>query len=232
MQRNEPKVNSSEILKDFIPYQTKKLPQKELLQVSASFKNHMSKRRSIREFSSEDVPAEAVLNAIAAACSAPSGANKQPWHFCLIKNEDLKMRIREKAEKEELKSYSERMNEQWLKDLEPLGTDHIKPFIQEAPYLIVVFKKPYELVDGKRVPNYYVNESVGIATGILIAALHNAGLATLTHTPSPMNFLHKVLERPENERAYLLMPVGYPKKGTTVPNINRKPFHEVMTQYF
>ncbi len=199
---------------------------------SKSFKSLIEKRRSIRDFSSEDVPIEAIKNAIMTACSAPSGANKQPWHFCLVSHPGLKSEIRRSAEAEELKSYQERMSDQWLKDLEPLGTDHKKPFLEEAPYLIVIFKKPYDIVDGKKIPNYYVNESVGIATGVLITALQNAGLATLTHTPSPMNFLQTLLKRPENERAYLLLPVGYPKKNAEVPSIYRKQPIEVLTEYF
>jgi nitroreductase len=150
----------------------------------------------------------------------------------MITNPELKKQIRKKAEEEELKSYTERMSEQWLRDLEPLGTDHHKPFLEEAPCLVVVFKKPYDLVDGKKVPNYYVNESVGIATGMLIASLHNAGLSTLTHTPSPMNFLAEILDRPENERAYLLLPVGYAKEKVKVPDIKRKPTQHVLTHYF
>ncbi|MCZ4407736.1 nitroreductase family protein [Cryomorphaceae bacterium 1068] len=204
----------------------------EMAKRSKSFKSLIEKRRSIRDFSSEDVSLEAIKNAIMTACSAPSGANKQPWHFCLVSNPSMKSEIRKSAEAEEFKSYQKRMSDQWLKDLEPLGTDHNKPFLVEAPYLIVIFKKPYDIVDGKKIPNYYVNESVGIATGILIAALQNMGLATLTHTPSPMNFLQELLNRPENERAYLLLPVGYPKKNAEVPQIYRKQPTEVLTEYF
>lgn len=228
MPGNSPKIDA----KGFILYNPISFSDDESVERSVSFRRIMERRRSIREFSSEPVPIDVVKNAIHAACSAPSGANKQPWHFCLVTDPDIKRKVRHKAEEEEYKSYTERMSEQWLKDLEPLGTDHIKPFLEEAPCLIVVFKKPYDLIDGKKVPNYYVNESVGIATGILIAALQNAGLATLTHTPSPMNFLSEILERPENERAFLLLPVGFPKPGTRVPDISRKPAEDVLTQYF
>jgi nitroreductase len=232
MPTNEPKVDPSNHAYDFIKYDYNKVDGEEMVTRSKSFRSLIQKRRSIRDFSSEDVSLEAIKNAVMTACSAPSGANKQPWHFCLISNPDLKSKIRRRAEAEELKSYRERMSDQWLKDLEPLGTDHNKPFLEEAPYLIVVFKKPYDIVDGKKIPNYYVNESVGIATGILIAALQNAGLATLTHTPSPMNFLQELLKRPENERAYLLLPIGYPKKNAEVPRIYRKQPVEVLTEYF
>lgn len=232
MPTNEPKVDSSIRTYDFIKYDYEKVNREEMEQRSSSFKALMNERRSIRDYSSNEVSLKAIQNAIMTACSAPSGANKQPWSFCLISNPALKAQIRKRAEEEERKSYENRMSEQWLKDLEPLGTDHNKPFLEEAPYLIVLFKKPFEIVDGKQVPNYYVNESVGIAAGILIAALQNAGLVTLTHTPSPMNFLKDLLKRPDNERAYLLLPVGYPKDGAKVPVINRKQQEEVMTEYF
>ena len=232
MPTNEPKIDSSNQSYEFIKYEYDKFNFDEMIQRSSIFKSLFQKRRSVRDYSSEPVPLEAIRNAIMTACSAPSGANKQPWSFCLIGDPILKAKIRRSAEAEELRSYKERMSDQWLKDLEPLGTDHNKPFLEEAPYLIVIFKKPYEVVDGRQIPNYYVNESVGIAAGILIAALQNAGLATLTHTPSPMNFLKELLKRPENERAYLLLPVGYPKKNAEVPRIKRKQRKEVMTEYF
>lgn len=232
MAANEPKADSSNQPYEFIKYDYDKIGSKEMLERSLTFQSLMQKRRSIRDYSSEAVSLEAVRNAIMTACSAPSGANKQPWNFCLISDPSVKAQIRRSAEEEERKSYEERMSDQWLNDLKPLGTDHNKPFLEEAPFLIVIFKKPYEIVDGKQVPNYYVNESVGIAAGILIAALQNAGLATLTHTPSPMNFLKELLKRPDNERAYLLLPVGYPKKNAKVPCIKRKQREEVMTEYF
>jgi len=232
MATNEPKVDSSIRTYDFIKYDYERVNREEMEQRSSSFKSLMNERRSIRDYSSDEVSLKAIQNAIMTACSAPSGANKQPWSFCLISNPSLKAQIRKRAEEEERKSYADRMSDQWLKDLEPLGTDHNKPFLEEAPYLIVLFKKPFEIVDGKQVPNYYVNESVGIAAGILIAALQNAGLVTLTHTPSPMNFLKDLLKRPDNERAYLLLPVGYPKDGAKVPVIKRKQQEAVMTEYF
>ncbi len=231
MTTNSPNSHQDEKSYSFIEYRYNKLIENEMINNSILFRDTMSKRRSIREFSSEPVPLEVVENAIRTACTSPSGANKQPWHFCLVSNQEIKSQIRKKAEEEELRSYTERMSDRWLADLEPLGTDHIKPFLEEAPYLIVVFKKPYDLEGGKKVQNYYVNESVGISVGILIAALQNAGLVTLTHTPSPMNFLSKILNRPENERAYLLLPVGYPKEGTKVPDIQRKGVHEVYSHY-
>jgi len=232
MPTNEPKIDSSNQSYEFIKYEYDKINFEEMIQRSSVFRSLFQKRRSIRDYSSETVPIEAIRNAIMTACSAPSGANKQPWSFCLISDPSLKAKIRRSAEAEEQKSYEVRMSDQWLRDLEPLGTNHNKPFLEEAPYLIVIFKKPYEIVDGRQIPNYYVNESVGIATGILIAALQNAGLATLTHTPSPMNFLKELLKRPDNERAYLLLPVGYPKKNAEVPHIKRKQQEEVMTEYF
>jgi nitroreductase len=191
----------------------------------------MASRRSLRYFSAEPVDYNLVKTAIQAASTAPSGANKQPWAFCLVSNTELKKRIREMAEDEEYRSYNGRMSEQWLKDLVPFGTNHLKPFLETAPYLIVVFKQPYEIVDGERVPNYYVSESVGIAVGILLSALHLAGLSTLTHTPSPMNFLSELLDRPSNERPYLLIPVGYPSPEAKVPDISRKPICQVLTEY-
>jgi len=231
MQKKEHKVKADDNQYEFIPYDYERTSPQEMIKSAALFRKKISKRRSVREFCSEDVPVEVLHDAIATACSAPSGANKQPWHFCLVKSAHLKSKIKKAAEEEEYKSYNERMSQQWLKDLEPLGTNHEKPFLEIAPYLIVIFKKPYDIVNGKRIPNYYVNESVGIAAGMLIAALQNAGLSTLTHTPSPMNFLHTLLERPEEERAFLLLPVGYAKPETKVPKIKRKTSSEVMTEY-
>lgn len=193
---------------------------------SKDFYLSMEKRRSIRDFSDREVPKEVVENIIKTASTAPSGAHKQPWTFCVISNPKLKKTIRDAAEKEEYESYNNRMSEQWLKDLEPIGTDWEKPFLETAPYIIVVFKKIYEEEDGEKKTNYYVNESVGIACGFLIAAIHQAGLATLTHTPSPMNFLSKILDRPKNERPFLLLPLGYPAEETYVPKIERKSLKE------
>ena len=165
------------------------------------------------------------------ASTAPSGAHKQPWHFCVVSNPDLKKQIRAAAEKEEYDSYHGRMNDEWVKDLEPLGTDWHKPFLEIAPYLIIVFKKSYNVDNGQKSQNYYVNESVGIACGFLLTAIHQAGLVALTHTPSPMNFLSKLLERPTNEKPFLLVPVGYPAEECYVPDIKRKPLDQVMDLY-
>ena len=201
-------------------------------EASALFFQEMDRRRSVRDFSDKPIPKSVIENLIQAASTAPSGAHKQPWTFCVIESSELKSQIRQAAEEEERKSYEGRMSEEWLKDLKPLGTNHSKPFLEIAPYLIIVFKKPYDLGDnGEKLQNYYVNESVGIACGMLIAAIHKAGLVTLTHTPSPMNFLTKLLERPSNERPFLLLPVGYPASEVYVPNIERKSLAEVMEWY-
>ena len=163
---------------------------------------------------------------------APSGANKQPWIFCVVKDPKIKYQIRKAAEQEELESYNNRMSEEWIEDLKHLGTDWQKPFIETAPYLIIMFKQVYDLDEsGNKKTNYYVQESVGIAAGFLISAIHKAGLATLTHTPSPMNFLQKILNRPVNEKPYLLLPVGYPADECWVPDIKKKPFEEICKVY-
>ncbi len=216
----------------YIAYQQNRLSDAEMIERSNQFKELMSSRRSVREFSSETVPLEVLKNIIATAASAPSGANKQPWTFCLVSNSELKSAIRQLAEKEEEESYSGRMSERWLKDLEPLGTDWNKPFLETAPYLIVVFKRVYEEDESGKANNYYVNESVGIAVGFLLAAIHNAGLASLTHTPSPMNFLHEALKRPNNERAFLLIPVGFLENRAWVPDIKRKAEWEYLREHF
>ena len=191
----------------------------------------MKMRKSIREFSDRDVPKEIVEKIIAVAGTAPSGANKQPWTFCLISKNELRAKIRAAAEKEEYDNYNGRMSDEWLEDLEPFGTDWKKPFIDIAPWIIVMFKKAYDVEDGLKKKNYYVNESVGIAAGFLIMAIHQAGLATLTHTPSPMNFLQKILDRPDNERAFLLLPVGYPAEDAMVPDIHKKGLDEIIVEY-
>jgi len=165
------------------------------------------------------------------ASSAPSGAHKQPWTFCLVSDTKIKSKIRVAAEKEEYQSYNSRMSQEWLDDLKAFGTDWHKSFLEQAPWLIIVFKKVYDLDNGKKRTNYYVNESVGIACGLLIAAIHQAGLVALTHTPSPMNFLSEVLKRPENERPFLLVPVGYPDEEAYVPDLKRKPLEEVAVFY-
>ena len=197
---------------------------------SESFFNEIVARRTIREFSDRIVPIDIINNCIKTAASAPSGANKQPWQFVVVKDLGIKTKIRKAAEKEEKEFYGHRATKEWLEDLNQFGTDWHKPFLEIAPYLIVVFRKIYDLQDdGTQRKNYYVNESVGIASGFLLAALHHAGLATLTHTPSPMNFLGKILNRPKNEKAFLLIPVGYPAKDAEVPDISKKPFSEIST---
>ncbi len=195
---------------------------------SESFLNEIVTRRTIREFSDRIVPIDIINNCIKTAASAPSGANKQPWQFVVVKDSGIKTKIREAAEKEEKEFYGHRATKEWLEDLNQFGTDWHKPFLEIAPYLIVIFRKIYDLEDdGTQRKNYYVNESVGIASGFLLAALHHAGLATLTHTPSPMNFLGEILNRPKNEKAFLLIPVGYPAKDAEVPDISKKPFNEI-----
>jgi iodotyrosine deiodinase len=216
----------------FTPYHSQKRSQESMMEASRLFYQLMNKRRSVRQFSSDQIPDEVIENIIRTAGTAPSGANKQPWTFCVVRDVAIKKQIREAAELEEERNYAERMNDEWLKDLKPLGTDAQKEFLEIAPVLIVVFKKPYDLdANGAKQQNYYVNESVGIACGILISAIHHAGLVTLTHTPSPMNFLEKILNRPTNERAYLLLPVGYPSDTATVPNIQRKELHHFCFPY-
>ncbi len=185
------------------------------------------RRRSVRTFSPEPVPLELIENAIRFAGSAPSGANQQPWRFVVVRDAELKRQIREAAEVEERENYEHRFPEEWKHALEPFATDWHKEYLEIAPYLIVVFRIDYGLEDGKKIKHYYVQESVGIATGFLIAALHEAGLATLVHTPNPMGFLTRILDRPVNERPFLLLPVGYPAKGVTVPAIEKKPLAEI-----
>lgn len=204
----------------------------DMLKRSRNYFEWLDKRRSVRHFSNKPVAKEVIENIIKSASTAPSGANKQPWTFCVVQNAALKLKIRMAAEKEERKSYEERMNEEWLKDLKHLGTDSNKPFLETAPYLIVVFKRPFEYDEnGNRKQNYYVNESVGLACGFLISAIHNAGLVTLTHTPSPMRFLEKILKRPDNERAFLLLPVGYEAEKAYVPDIQRKKIDQIAQFY-
>lgn len=219
---NEPK---------FITYQGIQISNQEGLELSRKQYEKSNLRRSVRDFSDEPVPFETIKNIILTAGTAPSGAHKEPWTFCLVSDPKIKKRIREAAEKEEYESYTHRMSDKWLKDLEAIGTDWNKPFLETAPYLIIVFKRAFEYIDGEKWQNYYVNESVGIACGMLINAIHNAGLITLTHTPSPMNFLTEILKRPDNERPYLLIPVGHAAKNATVPNLHRKPFSELCIHY-
>ena len=198
---------------------------------SKSLLHQIQQRRSVRDFSSQNVPIEVIKNCIKTAASAPSGANKQPWHFSLVQDKKIKKEIRVAAESEEKQFYEHRASKEWLEDLNQFGTDWKKPFLETAPFLIIIFSQVFEKkADGENRKNYYVNESVGIAAGFLLAALHNAGLVTLTHTPSPMNFLAKILKRPDNERAYLLIPVGYPSKNAKVPIISKKPFSKIYTK--
>jgi len=200
----------------------------EMLKRSQEFYEDIKRRRSVRDFSDKPVPKEIIENCIKAAGTAPSGANLQPWHFVVISNPEIKNKIRIAAEEEEKEFYSKRAPKEWLEVLEPLGTDENKPFIQTAPYLIAIFYKSYEVLpDGRQVKQYYTMESTGIATGILITAIHNAGLVSLTHTPSPMNFLNEILDRPKNERPFLLLVVGYPAKEAKVPDIKKKSLQEI-----
>lgn len=210
------------------PLDWKRLPESEMIVRARAFTAALATRRTVREFSDEPVPEEVLLEAIRAAASAPSGANKQPWTFVLVTEPAIKKRIREAAEEEERAFYGGRAPERWLEDIEPFETGPDKPFLETAPALIVVFAQKHGREVGSR--HYYVNESVGIACGFLIAALHHAGLCSLTHTPSPMAFLSEILERPNNERPYLLMPVGYPAPGCQVPDIEKKPLSEVLVR--
>ena len=188
----------------------------------------MNTRRTVRDFSDKPIPENIIENIILSASTAPSGAHKQPWTFCVVKNPEVKKQIRIAAEKEEKESYETRMTDEWLRDLQPIGTDWHKPFLETAPYLIVVFKRSYELENNNyKHKNYYVTESCGIACGFLLTAIHDAGLVALTHTPSPMNFLSKILNRPENERPFLLIPIGYPAEECWVPDLKRKNISEI-----
>jgi iodotyrosine deiodinase len=212
----------------FIPYTNyKSYSIGEMEKRSQVFLEDIERRRTIRNFSEKLVPKEIIENCLRAASSAPSGANRQPWHFSIVSDLETKKKIRKAAEDEEKKFYSGRAPDEWLQALEPLGTDENKPFLEIAPYLIVIFSEAYGLDDkGEKIKNYYVSESVGIATGMLITALHHAGLATLTHTPSPMNFLRKILGRGKNERAFLILVAGFPAEDVEVPNIRKKSLEE------
>lgn len=210
-----------------VPYKRPFLPIKEVLDKSAEYYSFLNSRRSVREFDDRDVPIEVIENLIMTASSAPSGAHKQPWNFVAVRSKEVKKKIRAAAEAEEMDFYNNRATEEWLKDLAPLGTNWSKPFLENAPWLIVVFKKVYDELPEGRAKNYYVQESVGIASGFLISAIHHAGLATLTHTPSPMNFLSEILERPANEKPFLLLPVGYSSPQAQVPDLQRKPLGDV-----
>jgi iodotyrosine deiodinase len=203
-------------------------PEEEMRARAAAFYEEMRRRRSVREFSPRPIPEGVVEACLRTAGTAPSGANRQPWHFVVVRDPERKRRIREAAEEEERAFYRERAPDDWLEALAPLGTDERKPFLETAPCLIAIFARSFGVApDGSRVKHYYVQESVGIATGFLIAALHGAGLATLTHTPSPMGFLNEILGRPSNERPFLLLVTGYPAPAARVPDIGRKELAEI-----
>ena len=199
---------------------------------SLEYYKNMKKRRTVRDFSERHVPIGIIENCIRTADTAPNGANLHPWHFVIISRADIKRRIRNAAEKEEAKFYNSRATKEWLEAIAPLGTNEKKPFLEKAPYLIAIFAKTHGLTDqGEITKNYYVNESVGIATGLLISALHQSGLVSLTHTPSPMGFLNKILNRPKNERPFLILVVGFPTENAKVPDIKRKSLQEITSYY-
>lgn len=207
---------------EFLPLEFERLDGGEQRRRAEEFRARLATRRSVRHFSAEPVPYGLIETAIRAAASAPSGANQQPWTFVVVGDAETKRRIRVAAEAEEKENYERRMPEEWLEALEPFGTDWRKPFLETAPWLIVVFRQDYGLCGDRKAKHYYVQESVGIATGFLLAGLHLAGLATLTHTPSPMGFLSEILERPKNEKAFAVIPVGYPAAGAMLPAVGKK----------
>lgn len=214
----------------FIPLQHRELPQPDMLRRSREFAEELHQRRTVREFSDRPVPKEIIENCIRAAGSSPSGANLQPWQFVAVSDPELKRKIRVAAEEEEREFYTRRAPQEWLAALAPLGTDEHKPFLETAPWLIVIFVEKHGMLpDGRKVKHYYPADSTGIATGMLITALHHAGLAILTHTPSPMGFLREVLGRPRNERAFMILVAGYPADGAQVPDIHRKPLDDIAT---
>jgi iodotyrosine deiodinase len=215
----------------FVPLAFDRLAEDDMRARSAAFLEALRARRTIRSFSSDPIPLDVVENAVAAAATAPSGANQQPWTFVVVTDPNLKREIRDAAEAEERRSYGGRMPEEWLRAVEPFGTDANKPHLVDAPVVIAVFEQAYgRAASGEKVKHYYVRESVGIAVGFLIAALNEAGLASLVHTPSPMGFLNEILARPDNERAYLLLAVGYPAEGAVVPVIDKKTLDQVMVR--
>ena len=210
----------------FKKYKQNKINDSTRVEQISEFKKQIKSRRSVRDFSKKDVSQEIIENIISIAASAPSGANKEPWFFSIVKDNKIKKEIRIAAEKEEKSFYTQRAPQSWLDDLNKFGTDWNKEFLEIAPYIIVVFKQIYDLNNGQKYKNYYVNESVGIACGFLLAAIHRAGLVALTHTPSPMGFLERICKRPENERAFLLIPVGLPNQNARVPILKKKNFDE------
>lgn len=214
----------------FVPLDFSELSPEEMRRRAAEFYAEIRRRRTVRDFTDRPVARDIIEDCLRAAGTAPNGANMQPWHFVVVSDPTVKQRIRIAAEEEEKAFYEERAPQEWLEALAPLGTDWQKPFLETAPYLIAVMAQSYaQLPSGRKVKNYYVQESVGIAVGFLIAALHQAGLATLTHTPSPMGFLNDILDRPANERPYLLLVVGYPAADARVPDISKKPLDEIAT---
>ena len=215
-----------------IPFDFQEYPMEEIQSRALSYYKNMSRRRTIRDFSKREVPIDVIENCIRAADTAPSGANQHPWHFVVVADPVKKRKIRVAAEKEEKEFYSTRASKEWLDVLAPLGTDAHKPFLDTAPYLIAIFAQNYGVdKDGKKSKHYYVNESVGIATGLLVSAIHYSGLASLTHTPSPMRFLNQILGRPDSERPFLLLIVGYPAEDARVPEIRRKSLSEITTYF-
>ena len=214
----------------FKPLEFQRYSEAEMGQRAADFLAEMKHRRSVRQFTDQSVPSQVIEDCLRTAGTAPSGANLQPWHFVVVSDPQVKQRIQVAAEAEERAFYHQRATSEWLQALEPLGTDEHKPFLETAPYLIVIFVQRYGLkADGSKIKHYYAQESVGIATGLLITALHHAGLATLTHTPSPMDFLNEILSRPSNERPFLLLAVGYPAEDARVPEITKKSLEEMAT---
>jgi iodotyrosine deiodinase len=215
----------------FVPCEFERLPPERMLERARAFDAHMDARRSVRDFSPDPVPRELIELAVRAASTAPSGAHRQPWTFVLVGDAQLKREIRVAAEREERVSYAGRMSDEWLEALRPLGTDWRKPFLETVPWIVVVFAQLWaEGADGARRKNYYVRESVGIACGIFIAALHTMGLATLTHTPNPMGFLSQILDRPRNEKPFILFPIGYPSPDALVPDLQRKPLEQILIE--
>ena len=215
-----------------IPFDFKEYPLEEIQSRALRYYENMSRRRTIRDFSKRAVPIDVIENCIRAADTAPNGANQHPWHFVVVTDQEKKRKIRVAAEKEEKEFYSTRAPKEWLDVLAPLGTDAQKPFLETAPYLIAIFAQNYGVdKDGKKSKHYYVNESVGIATGLLVSAIHYSGLASLTHTPSPMRFLNQILGRPDSESPFLLLIVGYPAANARVPKIRRKSLSEITTYF-
>ena len=229
----EKRSQHTKLEKKLVKYNQKiNLSKKEMIESSAVFLDQLKKRRTVRDYSSKDVPLEIIENSIKAAATAPSGANQQPWHFVIVRDQMIKKEIRIAAEKEEAEFYAHKAPDEWLNALHHIGTDDKKPHLEQAPYLIIVFAERYSLDNlNKKIKNYYVSESVGIATGMLLTSLHLSGLVTLTHTPSPMKFLNKILKRPVNESPFLIVATGYPSKDATVPVITKKSTDEFSTKY-